>query len=196
MYIFCHQSYNKHIRKRGEHMDFRTYTTARTLRSPANGRIIALSELNDGIYSRRLKGDGFAVAVRRINACEKSSTGILSKLKAFIQRIFGPSEFVEICSPADGVVTEKGETLTIRTGDGVIVSVCPETKADFLPETGDKIRRGRRICVIPRADLSANSLGGAVAVIFALPEQITELHISTGRRRAGERAAFYHVHRK
>lgn len=173
-------------------MGLEAFSTARALRCVANGRVMTLSELRDGVYSHKLKGDGYAVLVRRTKKCDGGMAGVFSSIVA---GLFAPSELVELCAPADGVVTAKGEALSLRTGDGIEISVYPEAKAAFHPEVGEKVRRGRRIGTVSRTALSENPLGGAVVVVFSDMERITELHVSTGRHRTGERTAFYHIRR-
>ncbi len=163
---------------------------ARTLRCIADGRVVSLSELQDGIFSRRLMGDGYAVRLRRRRSLTRGS-GFFSAVKYFLLSLIQPPEFVEIVSPADGVVTESGEHLSLRTGDGVNVSVFHGTDASFLPAVGEKVRRGAAVCIAERSKLQESLLGGAVVVLFTEPKQITELHILTGRHRAGERVAFF-----
>ncbi len=163
---------------------------ARTLRCVANGRVVSLSELQDGIFSRRLMGDGFAVRVRKRRALSRKN-GFLAAVKYHLLSLIQPPEFVEIVSPADGVVTASGEHLSLRTGDGVNVSVFHGIDAEFLPKVGEKVRRGSAVCIAERIALQESLLGGTVVVLFTEPQQITELHILTGRRRAGERVAFF-----
>lgn len=163
---------------------------ARTLRCVANGRVISLSELQDGIFSRRLMGDGFAVRVRKRRSLSRGE-GFFSAVRYHLLTLIQPPEFVEIVSPADGVVTAVGECLSLRTGDGVNVSVFHGTGEEFLPKVGEKVRRGSAICISQREALQENPLGGAVVVLFTEPQQITELHILTGRHGAGERVAFF-----
>lgn len=135
-------------------------------------------------------GDGYAVRLRRRRSLTRGS-GFLSAVKYYLLRLIQPPEFVEIVSPADGVVTESGEHLSLRTGDGVNVSVFHGTDMRFLPKVGEKVKRGSAVCIAERVRLQENLLGGAVVVLFTEPKQITELHILTGRRRAGERVAFF-----
>lgn len=165
---------------------------ARTLRCAADGRAISLSELSDGVFSRRLMGDGFAVRVRKRRNISRGE-GFFSAVKYHLLTLIQPPEFVEIVAPADGVVTAVGELLSLRTGDGVNVSVFHGTGEAFLPKVGEKVHRGSAICISQRELLQQNALGGAVAVLFTEPKQITELHILTGRRRAGERTAFFKI---
>lgn len=163
---------------------------ARTLRCVANGRVVALSELQDGIFSRRLLGDGFAVRLRKRRDISRGD-GFLSSMKYLLWQLVQPPEFVEIVSPADGVVTASGEHLSIRTGDGVNVSVFHGISAQFLPKVGEKVRRGSAVCIAERSRFQESLLRGAVVVLFTQPKQITELHILTGRRKIGERVAFF-----
>ena len=171
-------------------MDLELSKRARTLRCVADGRAVSLSELQDGIFSRRLLGDGFAVRVRKRRSLTRGS-GFLSAVKYHLLSLIQPPEFLEIVSPADGVVTESGEHLSLRTGDGVNVSVFHGIDAQFLPKVGEKVRRGSAVCIAEREALQESLLAGAIVVLFTEPMQITELHILTGRHRAGERVAFY-----
>lgn len=163
---------------------------ARTLRCVANGRVVSLSELQDGFFSRRLMGDGFAVRLRKRRELYRGR-GFFAGVRYHLLTLIQPPEFVEIVSPADGVVTASGEYLSLRTGDGVNVSVFHGANAEFIPQVGEKVRRGAAVCIAERAALQESLLGGAVVVLFTEPQQITELHILTGRHRTGERVAFF-----
>lgn len=167
---------------------------ARTLRCVADGRVVSLCELRDGIFSRRLMGDGFAVRLKKRRKLYRGK-GFFAAVKYHLLTLIQPPEFVEIVAPADGVVTASGDHLSLRTGDGVNVSVFHGGNAEFLPGVGEKVRRGAAVCIAERLDLQESLLGGAVVVLFTEPQQITELHILTGRRRAGERVAFFKKNR-
>lgn len=154
---------------------------ARALRCVADGTVIPLSELQDGVYSRRIMGDGYAVL---------ADGGIVDRITEY----FTSPKDVEVKAPADGVVTSAEGELSLRTGDGVNVSVIlGETQTEFIPDVGEKLRCGDTICTVPRAALAENGINGAVVVLFTDTSRITELHVSSGRRRAGDRAAFYRV---
>lgn len=163
---------------------------ARSLRCAADGRVIMLSELADKHFARSLAADGYAVMVKRLRVIPRGA-GVLNAAKRLLLPLVQPPEYVEIVSPADGVVTAVGEYLSLRTGDGIEISLHHGIPQDFLPAVGEKVRRGEAVCIAQRSLLQQNRLGGAVAVIFTQPQQITELHVLTGRRRAGERTAFY-----
>ncbi len=165
---------------------------ARTLRCVANGRVVLLSELQDGIFSRRLMGDGFAVRLRKQRELVRGQ-GFFSAVKYHLSKLISPSEFVEITAPADGVVTATGDHLSLRTGDGVNISVFHGGNAEFLPKVGEKVHRGSAVCIAERTALQESLIGGAVVVLFTEPQQITELHILTGRHIAGERVAFFKI---
>lgn len=163
---------------------------ARSLRCAADGKVIMLSELADRSFARRLAADGYAVKVKKLRAVPQGA-GIFNAAKRLLLPLVQPPEYVEIVSPADGVVTAVGEFLSLRTGDGIEISLHHGISQNFLPAVGEKVRRGEAVCIAQRNLLQQNRLGGAVAVIFTQPQQITELHVLTGKRRAGERTAFY-----
>lgn len=163
---------------------------ARSLRCAADGRVIMLSELADKKFARRLAADGYAVKIKRLRAIPQGA-GVLNTAKRLLLSLVQPPEYVEIVAPADGVVTAVGEFLSLRTGDGIEISLHHGIPQSFLPAVGEKIRRGEVVCIARRSLIQQNRLGGAVAVIFTKPQQITELHVLTGKRRAGERTAFY-----
>ncbi len=157
---------------------------ARALRCVTDGRVIPLSELRDGVYSRRIFGDGYAVI---------SEGSMVSKITEY----FTSPKDIEVRAPADGVVTAADRELSIRTGDGINISVVlGRTKPDFIPDVGEKLRYGDIICTIPRENLENNGINGAVVVLFTDTDRITELHVSEGKRKAGDRAAFYRVLRE
>lgn len=154
--------------------------SARALRCIADGTVIPLSELNDEAASQRTHSNGYAVYAGHR----------LSRITSF----FAQQTDIRITAPADGVVTDCTDSLTLRTGDGILITVSVGNAYDhFLPEVGDKIRIHDTICMLPRTVLDKNGLNGAVAVLFNDMSRITELHVLTGRRRAGARTAFYKI---
>lgn len=175
-------------------MAIELFADARALRCVADGKIIALGELHDGVFSRRVKGDGYAVMVRKYRAAPSDSSAVSSVKKWFIKLITPPDE-VNIVSPADGIVTECSDVFSIRSADGISITVFAETAISFVCEVGDRVHRGQLIATAERQQICDNRLHGAIAVLFTSPQQITELHVAAGRRRAGERAAFYRVNR-
>lgn len=150
------------------------YKTKRSLICVTNGRVIPLAQLSGEL--RSYGSSGFAV---------------LPPIWAgtFAERLF-PNE-VGIHSPADGVVTNLGSELTLRTGDGISISVIAGTDVRYICKVGDKIRAGEMICILPRAKLLGNGSGGAVAVALTDLRRITELHVVSGTKKAGQRTAFY-----
>ncbi len=163
---------------------------ARSLRCAADGKVIMLSELADKKFARRLAADGYAVKIKKLRAVPRGAD-VFSAARRLLLPLVQPPEYVEIVAPADGVVTAVGEFLSLRTGDGIEISLHHGISQSFLPSVGEKVKRGEAVCIARRSVIQQNSLGGAVAVIFAKPQQITELYVRTGRRRAGERTAFY-----
>ena len=152
----------------------------RALRCVADGRVAPLCELKDSIHSRRMRGDGYAVYA--------------GTAMSRISEYFGGEVCIDVSAPTDGVVTSHENGLTLRTGDGVSVSVIlGDVEVDFIPDVGEKLRSGDVICTLPANTLSDNGIGGAVVVLFNETDRITELHISSGRKKTGERAAFYRI---
>lgn len=143
----------------------------RVLAAAADGKIIPIGELGDGVLSKRTMGDGYAVFPYR---------GI------FLQRD------IVIYSPADGVLTEQLPQggAVIRTGDGICVSVLFGQGGKLRAETGEKIAAGSELCVLPK---DSGLIRGAAAVLINETDGITELHIRSGYRRHGSAAAFYRV---
>ncbi len=144
----------------------------RSLASVTDGKIIAVGEMGDGFYSKRTEGDGFAVL---------PFGGFVSKCL----RLFSGARKINLFAPADGVVTEiSPDNITLRTGDGVTVSVVFGEGALLYTDVGSMLKRGERFCSIPRDR-------NAVPVLFPKPNQITELHVLSGFHRSGESAAEY-----
>lgn len=143
----------------------------RVLSAAADGKIIPIGELGDGVLSKRTMGDGYAVFPYK--------------------GLFSPKETV-MYSPADGVLTEilpQGGAV-IRTGDGISISVLFGDGGKICAETGELIPAGGALCILPR---DSRLINGAAAVLINEAESITELHIRSGYRRHGSAAAFYRV---
>lgn len=153
--------------------------TARTLLCVAEGEVITVGELCDGVYSRRTEGDGYAVLCRR----------------RFPFSILDAGE-IPVCSPADGVLTEtNGSGFCLRTDDGLPVSVVlgEAVGARFHCGEGKRLSGGERVCTVHRGAMENNGRRGAAIVLLTDTGSITELYISPGMRRAGEDAAFYRL---
>lgn len=147
-------------------------SSERILSCVAFGRVLPVGEISGSPYAKRAEGDGFAVIPK---------TGLW--------RFVAPKNAGILCSPTDGTVTEndEGRRITLRTGDGVTLSVIVGESASLSAQTGDKLSRGE-----PLGTLSGSE---PAYVLFTEPEQITELHISSGLRRSGSVAAVYRVRR-
>lgn len=147
----------------------------RSLASVTDGMVIAVGELGDGVYSKRVPGDGYAVL---------PSAGIISK---GLRLIYGSE--IELSAPTDGVVTgiEQGR-LTLRTGDGISVCVVMGEDARLFTDVGSRLSAGEHFCTLPD---ESSLYCGAVPVLFPDPAQVTELHIESGFRRSGDKAAQY-----
>lgn len=144
----------------------------RILAAAADGRVMPIGELGDGVYSRRAVGDGYAVV---------PSSGI-----------FSAGRDIALYSPADGVVSEilPQGGITLRTGDGITLSVIYGGGGRISAELGARIYAGEPFCMLTRGSPLIN---GAIAVLINETDRITELHIRSGRRRHGSAAAFYRV---
>ncbi len=151
------------------------YRVKRTLRSVTDGRVIPLAQLN-AADARRYGSSGFAVLQ-------------LFGAGAFFERLL-PSE-VSIHAPVDGVVTAVGEELVIRTGDGISVAVTIGVSDGCMCRVGGKVRAGEIVWMLPRERLLGNGSGGVVTVGFPDLVRVTELHIISGIRRAGQTVAYY-----
>ena len=143
----------------------------RILAAAADGKVIPIGELGDGVYSKRGAGDGYAVI---------PSSGIFRAEREII-----------LYSPADGVVSEISDRdgISLRTGDGIILSVVFRG-GTLSAELGARLSAGEPFCRLPRAGALIN---GGVPVLINDPARITELHIKSGRRRHGSAAAYYRV---
>ncbi len=151
------------------------YKVKRTLRCVTNGRVIPLAQLN-ATAARRYGSSGFAVLQ-------------LFGAGTFFERLL-PRE-VSIHSPVDGVVTAVGEELVIRTGDGISVAVTIGVSDGCMCRVGGKVRAGEIVWILPRERLLGNGSGGVVTVGFPDLARVTELHVFSGMRKAGQIAAYY-----
>ena len=151
------------------------YRTKRTLGCVTYGRVIPLAQLS-GVTSRRYGSSGFAVLPP-------------FRAGAFFERLL-PRE-VSIHAPVDGVVTDSGDELIFRTGDGISVAVTLGVTEGCMCRVGGKVRAGEMVWMLPRERLLGNGSGGIITVGFPDLDRVTELHIIAGVRRAGQSAAFY-----
>ena len=165
---------------------------ARSLRCILSGKVVSLGLLQGARWESRC---GYAVLPPKSSALKRYLAERIRRFSPKLSELLFPCTAV-MTSPADGVVTERGEgTLTLRTGDGVYVTVVLGKGITPIADTGDRVRCSTVICRTTVQALQANGHDGAVAVFFPEPSQITELHIFSGSRRAHHRTAFYRVHR-
>lgn len=160
----------------------------RSLRCIMNGRVISLGELAGCPWGSRC---GYAVRPRSITSAERR---IIRTLRRYLPKWSALSDIhtYRITSPADGVVTAiDKESLTLRTGDGIPVTVAVGSGLELLPTLGQQLRCNDTICTADADKLTNNEHSGEVAVFFPEPDKITELHIFSGYRRATHRTAFY-----
>ncbi|MGN1118811.1 MAG: hypothetical protein ACI4Q4_00535 [Oscillospiraceae bacterium] len=144
----------------------------RTLACVTSGHVLSANELKP-----RKQGFGYAVI--------PLSGGIFRLWRRLIRR-----ETLPLCSPASGTVTGRADDkqLTLRTGDGVLMSVKINGEGFITAEVGSRLARGEQLGTAP--------IGASALVLFENPEEITEFHICTGFRRRGSRAAFYCITRE
>ena len=151
------------------------YKVKRMLRCVTDGRVIPLVQLA-GANSRGYGSSGFAVLPPLWDG-------------TFAERFL--SHMVSVHAPADGVVTAVGEELSFRTGDGITVIVAAGVSAGNLCRVGLKVRAGELIGMMPRETLRRNGLGGAIIVLLQDHSRVTELHVISGKHKAGQEAASY-----
>lgn len=147
--------------------------SARSLGAVADGAVFPVGELfSDG---GRVWGEGYAV---------RPKSGFFA-------------QGVTLSAPDDAVVTalsEREGTIKLRNGDGISLEVLVGLRdIKWNTAVGCKLRRGDIIGTLMRSSAERDGLSGAIAVLFSAPEQITELHIPSAKRRAGETAAYYRV---
>lgn len=150
----------------------------RQLFSPAAGRVFPLQELNGGENSRRFSGEGFAV---------RSAGGIAGFL-------LGKLPVVEVAAPAAGAVIslrEDGSGFSLRTGDGLELSVELCAPAEPLKSVGDMAAVGECVCRMSQEDFLRSP--APVVVTFPNSGRITELHVHSGIRLAGKPTAEFRV---
>ena len=157
----------------------RELEAARSLLCVADGLVMPVGELGDGVYSRRTEGDGYAVLCRRRFPLNIADSGEIA-----------------VCSPADGVLTEiNGSGFRLCTDDGIPVSVVlgEAVGARFHSNIGEHLSGGEPVCTVHRGAMEHNGRGGAAIVLLTDTDGITELYISAGARKAGDRTAFYRL---
>lgn len=145
---------------------------SRVLHAVTGGMVFPAGELIS--QSGRLRGEGYAVIPTAGRRCDK----------------------ITLVSPDDAVVTEilHSGVLKMRNGNGVMLELHTGIQGvDWLADIGSKLCCGDVICRIPRGIAKRSRFSGAFAVLFCAPEQITELHIPSAKRRMGEPAAYYLV---
>lgn len=165
---------------------------ARALRCILSGRVVSLCELQGDLWESRC---GYAVIPFKHTILRMKLADRLKERFPRLARYIGDVK-AEITSPANGVVTACGESfVTLRTGDGISVTVSFGTGLKALVDVGERLRCSTIICRTNSQVLAANGFDGAVAVYFPEPSQITELHVFAGNRLSPYRTAFYRTHR-
>ncbi len=152
----------------------------KTLLCVADGEVISIGELRDGVYSKRKMGDGFAVRCR----------------SGFLKSLLHDDDTLSILAPANGVITEaQSGGFNMRTGDGLDVSVVlgEQVSARYLLDIGSKTPQGTPVCTVSRSLIQNNPFEGSAIVLFTDADRITELHVNSGSHKSGEVAAFYKI---
>lgn len=148
----------------------------RALRCVTDGRVISLAQMAPHSARRHIYS-GFAVLPPFLVGTP------LEKLLP---------DTVRIVSPASGMVISVTDGITLRTGDGITLTLHTGI-TEHLPDIGEKLHSGQHIMSVARSELMHNGMDGTVAVVFGDSDRITELHVLSGRRRAGNRTAFYRI---
>lgn len=96
----------------------------------------------------------------------------------------------EIVAPVNGAVTAAEErNFRLRTPDGLEITVSLSGSAEYFLTVGELAAAGEPVCRISREAFRKGVPGAAVT--FCDSGKITELHVHSGIKRAGDIAAEY-----
>lgn len=147
------------------------------LGSVANGRLITLEEVNDGVFSTKALGDGYAVEF------ETTKTGkVYAPVDSEVKVVFGESKH------AYGLSTKEGIELLIHIGIDT-VNLNGEGFTSFV-KVGDKVKRGDLIAEVDLEVLKKHNLKSCPILIVLNESQHKDI---TFRSEAKEVSPSYDV---
>lgn len=147
------------------------------LGSVANGKLITLEEVNDGVFSTKALGDGYAVEF------EATKTGkVYAPVDSEVKVVFGESKH------AYGLSTKEGVELLIHIGIDT-VNLNGEGFTSFV-KVGDKVKRGDLIAEVDLEVLKKHNVKSCPIVIVLNESQHKDI---TFRSEAKEVSPSYDV---
>jgi len=155
---------------------FRKKESAPQLLATQNGEVIKLEDLNDGVFSQKILGDGFAIRP-------------ISK---------------EVFSPVSGTISQVADTLHaygITSYDGLEVLVhigldTVELNGDgFKPlvKVGDEVKAGDKLCEADISFISEKGYATDTVVIITNIDRVKAFDVSYGTAVGGESVALRYV---
>ena len=145
------------------------------LTAPASGVVISLAKVKDEVFSKKILGDGFAVIPNDGN----------------------------ICSPANGVLTDITETnhaycITADDGLEILVHIGIDTVElrgkGFTPiaKVGDKLQNGTPLARVDLSVLKDAGLSADVVTVVTNTDKLKHFEVlETSYANAGDRAFIY-----
>lgn len=125
--------------------------------APAKGQTIQLSELNDGVFSKKLMGDGFAIKVGK--------TGIADVFAP----ISGVVEVVFESKHAIGITSEDGSLKTLIHIGIDTVNLQGKGFENFV-QVEQKVQKGEKIASVNLDTLVENNVSTTDVIFLVLPE--------------------------
>lgn len=136
--------------------------STQTLTSPVDGKVIAIEEVDDPVFSQKMMGDGFGVVPNNGAVYAPGSGKVVS--------VFPTQHAV-------GLELDNGVEVLVHIGiDTVELEGAP---FDTLVKEGDKITPETKISVVDLEALAAAGKDNTVIIIFSNMEQVDTFELTT-----------------
>ncbi|WP_208560961.1 PTS sugar transporter subunit IIA [Marinilactibacillus kalidii] len=132
------------------------------LSSPVNGKVIAIEEVQDPVFSQKMMGDGFGI--------EPSDGDIYAPGSGKVVSVFPTQHAV-------GLLLDNGVEVLVHIGiDTVELEGAP---FDTLVKEGDKVTPDTKISTVNLEEVAAAGKESTVIIVFSNMEQVEKFDLTT-----------------
>ncbi|MEC6748469.1 PTS glucose transporter subunit IIA [Marinilactibacillus sp. XAAS-LB27] len=136
--------------------------SAQTLMNPVNGKVIAIEDVQDPVFSQKMMGDGFGIV--------PSDGDIYSPGNGKVVSVFPTQHAV-------GLLLDNGVEVLIHIGiDTVELEGAP---FDTLVKEGDKVTPETKVSTVNLEELASAGKENTVIIVFSNMDQVDKFELST-----------------
>lgn len=136
-----------------------------TMTSPMHGRVVALTEVPDEVFSQKMVGDGFAV--------EPSSGKVYSPVNGEVVQLFPTKHAI-------GIIDEDGLEILIHVGIDT-VELKGEGFTAFI-DKGDKVKKGQLLLEVDLDFVKEQGKSIMTPVVFTNKNQYKAVEVLSGQK--------------